>query len=188
MIYGLQYFHNIVNTVKTSSLERRREFIAHFASALMEIGFPRMPARVFAALLATDSGMLTSIEIAELLRVSAGAISGAVRYLTHVNLIGRDTEPGTRRDRYRVFDDLWYEAITRRDQMLTRLEARLRAGIAALGCETPAGERMAETLAFFEFLQREMPLLLGKWRALKGDLRGGRSRTAQAKRQLARVG
>jgi DNA-binding transcriptional regulator GbsR (MarR family) len=164
-----------VNTVKVSSLERRREFIAHFASALIEIGFPRMPARVFAALLATDSGMLTSVEIAELLRVSAGAISGAVRYLTHINLIGRDTEPGTRRDRYRVFDDLWYEAITRRDQMLTRLEARLRDGIQVLGRETPAGERMAETLAFFEFIQREMPLLLGKWRHLKAELHPRRS-------------
>jgi DNA-binding transcriptional regulator GbsR (MarR family) len=54
-------------------------FIERFASVMEESGIPRMPARVFAALLATDSGRLTSSELAELLQVSPAAVSGAVR-------------------------------------------------------------------------------------------------------------
>ena len=158
----------------------RATFVARFASAFIEIGFPRMPARVFAALLASDSGRLTAAEMAELLGVSAAAISGAVRYLMHVNLIGRETEPGSRRDRYRVYDDIWYEAVMRRDQMLTRLENRIRDAIEVLGRGTPAGERMAETLAFFEFLQRELPMLLNRWRTLKAQI--GRRPNAHASR------
>ena len=57
-----------------------------------------MPARVFAALLATDSGRLTAAELAELLQISPAAVSGAVRYLTQVGMVHREREPGSRRD------------------------------------------------------------------------------------------
>jgi DNA-binding transcriptional regulator GbsR (MarR family) len=146
-------------------------FIERFAVALTDAGFPRMPARVFAALLATDSGRLTAAEVAALLQVSPAAVSGAVRYLAQVNLASRERAPGSRRDYYRVHDDVWYEAIARRDQVLARWEHSLREGIEVLGRETAAGARMAETLAFFEFLQRELPSLLQRWRKYKLKLR-----------------
>jgi DNA-binding transcriptional regulator GbsR (MarR family) len=150
-------------------------FIERFAGALTEAGFPRMPARVFAGLLATDSGRLTAADLANLLQVSPAAISGAVRYLAQVNLASREREPGSRRDYYRVHDDVWYEAIARRDQVLARWERSLREGIEVLGHATAAGARMAETLAFFEFLQKELPPLLRKWRELKIKLQLRRS-------------
>jgi DNA-binding transcriptional regulator GbsR (MarR family) len=145
-------------------------FIERFAVALTDAGFPRMPARVFAALLATDSGRLTAAELAALLQVSPAAVSGAVRYLAQVNLASRERAPGSRRDYYRVHDDVWYEAIARRDQVLARWEHSLREGIEVLGRETAAGSRMAETLAFFEFLQKELPELLKRWREHKTKL------------------
>ena len=55
-----------------------------FASVLAESGLPRMPARVFTALLFCDAGGLTSAELTELLSVSPAAISGAVRYLSQL--------------------------------------------------------------------------------------------------------
>ena len=61
---------------------RRPRFVEHFALLLDEAGVPRMPARVFAAILADDAGRLTAGELAERLQVSPAAISGAVRYLT----------------------------------------------------------------------------------------------------------
>jgi DNA-binding transcriptional regulator GbsR (MarR family) len=142
-----------------------RRFIESFAAALADGGVPRMPARVFAALLATDSGRLTAAELGERLQVSPAAISGAVRYLTQVALVSREREPGSRRDSYRVLNDLWYEAVLRREPLLARWERSMREGVAALGADTPAGARMAESTAFFEFLQEELPALLARWRA-----------------------
>jgi DNA-binding transcriptional regulator GbsR (MarR family) len=139
-------------------------FLERFASVMEESGVPRMPARVFAALLATDSGRLTASELAELLQVSAAAISGAVRYLIQVSLISREREPGSRRDVYRLHDDEWYEAIVRREPLLNRWERAVREGVDAVGASTPAGERLAETAEFFRFLQDEMPKLLVRWR------------------------
>jgi DNA-binding transcriptional ArsR family regulator len=148
-------------------------FVEQFAAALIEAGVPRMPARAFAALLATDTGALTASELAERLRVSPAAVSGAMRYLTQVNLASREREPGSRRDRFRVHGDVWYEAAVHRDHLLVRWAAALREGIAVLGPQSPAGVRMAETLAFVEFVREELPLLLERWRARKAALRNG---------------
>jgi len=139
-------------------------FIERFASVLVESGVPRMPARVFAALLTIDSGRLTASELAELLQISPAAVSGAVRYLTQVSLISREREPGSRRDVYRLHDDEWYEAIVRREPLLQRWERAVLEGVDAVGADTPAGRRLRDTAGFFEFLQAEMPAMLERWR------------------------
>jgi DNA-binding transcriptional regulator GbsR (MarR family) len=151
------------------------QFIERFAAVFEEAGMARMPARVFAALLATDSGRLTAAELAELLRVSPAAISGAVRYLVQVSLAVREREPGSRRDHYRVWEDTWYQAALRRDQMMSRWMSTAREGIEALGVQTPAGARIAETLAYFEFVHEEMPALLKRWQERKAQLRSARA-------------
>jgi predicted transcriptional regulator len=142
-------------------------FVERFALGLTEAGFPRMPARVFAALLVADSGRRTAVELAELLRVSAAAISGAVRYLIQVGLVSREREPGERRDQYRVHADMWYEAVARRDALLVRWERGLEDGIELIGVDTPAGARLDETRRFFEFMRGEFPRLLARWRKLR---------------------
>jgi DNA-binding transcriptional ArsR family regulator len=146
-------------------------FVENFATVLVESGLPRMPSRVFVALLATDSGRLTAAELAELLQVSPAAISGAVRYLTQFYMISRVRDPGTRRDQYRVDDDVWYEAILHRDQLLARWRRSGQEGVDALGPDSPAGRRMAETIAFFRFLEEEMPPMLARWRERRARLR-----------------
>ncbi|OKJ06860.1 MarR family transcriptional regulator [Kitasatospora sp. CB01950] len=140
------------------------EFVERFAAVLTDAGFPRMPARVFTALLTSDSGRLTSVELGELLQVSPAAVSGAVRYLTQVGLVTREREPGSRRDRYRVHDHVWYEVTASRDRTLFRWESGLAEGIEALGPDTPAGQRLAESLEFFAFLRVELQQMMQRWR------------------------
>ena len=140
-------------------------FVERFGSVLEEGGVPRMPARVFAALLATDSGRLTAAELAERLQISPAAVSGAVRYLIQTSLIAREREPGSRRDVYRLHNDVWYEAIVNREPLLRRWQREIEQGVEAVGAGSPAGRRLAETAEFFAFLQAEMPALLERWRA-----------------------
>jgi DNA-binding transcriptional regulator GbsR (MarR family) len=140
-------------------------FVEHFAAQLVEAGMQRMPARVFGALLASDAGVLTSAELGEQLKVSPAAVSGAVRYLSQVHMVSREREPGSRRERYRVHGGQWYEALTNREAVLKRWEDALREGVTSLGAETPAGRRLAETLAFFEFMEKEVESMMERWRA-----------------------
>jgi hypothetical protein len=147
-------------------------FVERFASEMTEAGMQRMASRVFAALLASEKGALSSTELAEQLRISPAAVSGAVRYLTHVSMIRREREPGTRRDLYRLHDELWYEAFGRRDQIMVRWEAVLLEGAELLGTDTPAGRRIAESADFFAFIQKEIPLMMDRWRAHRDEQAG----------------
>ncbi|MEV8018784.1 MarR family transcriptional regulator [Streptomyces sp. NPDC086554] len=147
-------------------------FVEKFAAQLVEAGMPRMPSRIFAALLASDSGALTSAELGEQLRISPAAVSGGVRYLSQQHMVAREREPGSRRDIFRVHSNQWYEALGNRDAVLKRWEDALRDGITSLGADTPAGRRLAETLAFFEFVQSELEGMMERWRVHRQSLFG----------------
>jgi DNA-binding transcriptional regulator GbsR (MarR family) len=142
-------------------------FVEHFAAQLVEAGMPRMPSRVFAALLASDTGALTSADLGEQLRISPAAVSGAVRYLSQVHMVSREREPGSRRERYRVHSDQWYEALTNREAIIKRWEDALREGVSSLGAHTPAGARLSETLAFFEFIEKDVAGMMERWRTYR---------------------
>lgn len=146
-------------------------FIERFALDLATSGVPRMPARVFAGLLTTDAGNLTAGEIAELLQVSPASVSSAVRYLEQLSLIVRAREPGSRRDHYQVDQDVWHELYASRDQLLMQWIGTVRDGRAAVGPDTPAGMRLAETVAFFEFVHEELGDMNRRWQARRDELR-----------------
>jgi DNA-binding transcriptional regulator GbsR (MarR family) len=161
----------------TASITQRddeavRRFIEDFASALTEMGVPRMPARVFVALLTSDPGRLAASELADQLGASPAAISGAVRYLLQVGLVRREGEPGSRRHYYRVPDDVWDELISLRNRAMARWTAVLREGVPALGADTPAGARIAESVRYFEFVSAELPLVIARWREHRAALDG----------------
>lgn len=146
-------------------------FIERFALDLSASGMPRMPARVFAGLLSTDSGSLTAGEIADLLQVSAASVSGAVRYLEQLALIVREREPGSRRDHYRIDQDVWHEMYAQRDRLLIQWIDTVREGRDAVGPETPAGLRLAETEAFFAFVHDELLGVTKRWVERRDELR-----------------
>ena len=146
------------------------KFIEQFASVLVEAGIPRMPARVFAALLAEDSGKLTAAELSEQLQASPAAVSGGVRYLIGVGMVRREGEPGSRKHHYRVPENVWDEVVTSRDRVLERWTTVLREGIALLGPDTPAGARMADSVDYFEFVSAELPRVIARWQERKAAL------------------
>ncbi|MGC7100411.1 GbsR/MarR family transcriptional regulator [Amycolatopsis lurida] len=146
-----------------------RQFIEDFAIMLTDAGLQRMAARVFTALLATQKGSLTAGELADVLQISPAAVSGAVRYLTHVGMVTRAREPGERRDHYLISDDQWYEGFGRKDSIYQQLSEVLERGVDAVGPDTPAGRRIAETKGFFEFISKEIPVLIDRWRQEKRE-------------------
>ncbi|MFF5172651.1 GbsR/MarR family transcriptional regulator [Micromonospora sp. NPDC000089] len=140
-------------------------FVERMAMAFADVGFPRMAARVLFAVMAAD-GPLTAAEIGERLGVSAAAVSGAVRYLTQFGMLIREPVKGSRRDRYRMPDNPWYEATITKTVLYKNFIDIADAGVTALdGPGTPGGERVAEMRDFFRFVQDEIDSLGERWRA-----------------------
>lgn len=165
-------------TVEAETYADQREellrFVERFAMVMAATGFPRMPARVFAYALAEDSDRYTARELAEGLRVSPAAISGAVKYLVQLNMLSRRREPGARSDHYVVNDsDIWSGVLTGELAALKSWEDLAAEGVVVLGTDRPGGQRMLEAQEFFAFLRTELAAMAGRWADVRAQRRLG---------------
>lgn len=139
--------------------------VERFAQTLEAAGMPRMAARVFAYVLAEDSDRYTAADLAEGLRVSPAAVSGAVRYLLDSRLLFREREPGMRSDLFRVYDDdVWSVIMGARIPLVGHMLVGIDEAIALVGEDSPGGHRLVETREFFRFVQRETEQMMERWR------------------------
>jgi biotin operon repressor len=148
--------------------EAVRRFVEHLAITLEEMGFPRMPARVLVTMTAADEPTVTAADLSQRLEVSPAAISGAIRYLSHIGLIVREPVPGSRTQYYRLPDDVFYESsITRRGPIKAVADLAADGVDAVGGPDTPAGQRLAEMAAFYRFIEAELDGMLARWQETK---------------------
>ena len=149
----------------------RQAYAERLGADLALVGIPRMPARVLATLMTSDDGRLTSADLSGQLQASPAAISGAIRYLEQLNLVGREHQPGSRRDHYRVYEDGWMHAVRLRDQVMLRVLERFKEGAELFGEQTPAGARMADSRDFWLFVMSESDLIGERWQAWRKEHR-----------------
>jgi DNA-binding transcriptional regulator GbsR (MarR family) len=159
-----------VNAPRQRDDEAVRRYAEQFGNVLADSGWPRMSARVFTAILASEEGRMTAAELAERLQASPAAISGAVRYLLQLRLATRERDPGSRRDVYVVQDDFWFESMMRQDRALVRWEEILEQILLAVGTDNAASKRIKGTLAFTEFIQQEVIGLSERWQKRRAEL------------------
>src|SRR6478672_11283003 len=149
----------------------RERYVERFGSALTAAGMQRLPSRVFACLLAQESGRMTAAEIGEALSISAASVSGAVRSLQQMRMIHREREPGSRRDVFVVADDAWHDVMINSSATYEPLAQALREGVGQVGGEgTSAGDRLALSVAFLEFISEEMAQLAERWEKHRAQL------------------
>jgi DNA-binding transcriptional regulator GbsR (MarR family) len=126
-----------------------------------------MPARVLMALTTAEAGRLSAAELSAQLDASAAAISGAVRYLEHLDLIRRSRVPGTRRDQFGLIDDSWYTASIVKTRMFGEFAAlaeRTADAAERRGDKTTAvPDRLRDMAGYFDFLGGEVEQLLQRW-------------------------
>jgi hypothetical protein len=133
-----------------------REFTESFASMMTDTGLPRMAARVLARLFTTDTAGLTATDLVRRLAVSPASVSKAVCYLERLEVVRREREPGGRRERYVVDDDVWMRAWLSGARTTVRWADTARRGARLLGPRTTAGARLEQMGRFFTALGDDM--------------------------------
>jgi len=147
--------------------------VEQIAMILNEAGIPRMPARLFAYMLADDSDRYTAAALADGLRVSPAAISGAVRYLTATRMVVKEREPGKRSELYRVCDgDVCGMILAAWIPILKQWESAVETATVELGAHGGGGHRLAEATTFIAFLRGETQGMLERWSDYRRDPRG----------------
>jgi DNA-binding transcriptional regulator GbsR (MarR family) len=139
--------------------------VERLAQMLTGVGMPRMASRVFAYVLAEDADAYTAAELAEALRVSPAAISGAVRYLLDNLLMFRDRAPGSRADVYRIAgDDVWSTIMDARIPLMAHWDEILGEAVRLVGRDTNGGRRLEETREFYAFMMAESKAMMERWK------------------------
>ncbi|QFU91969.1 helix-turn-helix domain-containing protein [Amycolatopsis sp. YIM 10] len=130
-------------------------FVDRFAGLLAATGMPRMTARVFVCLLTADRG-LTAAELVRRLRVSPASVSKSIGYLEAMGLVVRQADPGERRERYGVDDEVWLRAWQTDTGAHREIATAARQGAEIFGAGTTAAARFGEMARFFGRLSEQM--------------------------------
>lgn len=133
-----------------------------------ELGSTRMVGRILGRLLICDPPHQSSAELAEDLMVSRASISTATRQLLSMGMIVKHPVPGDRSTYFRVPPDA-FETHMLRDMARVGLFTDLcKRGLAMLADDPPEMRaRLQELHDLYAFMEKELPLLLDKWLALK---------------------
>jgi DNA-binding MarR family transcriptional regulator len=132
------------------------EFAGQFADLLVNLGLPRMVARVLACLYVTDSGSLPAAELVRRLGVSPASVSKAIGYLEGQALVRRERDEDDRRERYVIDGDIWYRSLLASAQRNMMLAEFARGGADLLGTATPAGARLDAAAVLLEHTGTEI--------------------------------
>lgn len=151
--------------------DRIGQIIERLASRITEVGMPRMPARVLAALITSPEGALTAAGLGERLSVSSGAVSTAVQSLIRIGLITREYVPGSRRDLYRIREDPWPDVFGIRGRWLLSFAATAAEYVDELVDRSDAsGARLAEMREFALFVVPKLDDIVAAWREHRAKL------------------
>ncbi|MGI5466358.1 helix-turn-helix domain-containing protein [Streptomyces sp. CA-132043] len=135
--------------------EAVREYEEVFTTVLMASGLPKMMARVLSCLTITDAGSLTASELVQRLQVSPASVSKAIAYLDSQGLIRRERD-ASRRERYVVDDDVWYQSMMASARATAHLVDIARQGVGVLGADTPAAARLENIARFNDFVSESI--------------------------------
>jgi hypothetical protein len=81
-----------------------------------------------------------------------------------VGFISRERIPGSRKDHYRIRDDVFAAILERRNSALGEWESTSRSGVELFGSDSPVGRRLAEAADFFAFIHQDLDQLIKTWR------------------------
>ncbi|WP_426185252.1 MarR family transcriptional regulator [Microbacterium sp. TWP3-1-2b2] len=136
--------------IRTNAIaDPARAFVEELTSALASTGMPRMASRVFAGLITAESDTATAAGLVSELGVSPASVSKAIGYLEGMELVERRSEPGDRREYYRVGDDVWTRAMRTDSSGHADVADAAHRGLALLGAKSAAGIRLARMGQFF---------------------------------------
>jgi DNA-binding transcriptional regulator GbsR (MarR family) len=127
-------------------------------------GLPRSAGRIFGLLLLAE-GAYSLDELADTLQVSKASVSVNARLLEQCGMLERTSEPGDRRDFYRMHPDAWSRTLEVARKRWEGLHALLVASQACLPEHMHTSRtRLVEAVRFHSLLIDETDTLLDKWR------------------------
>lgn len=142
-----------------------KDFVERMGLLLEHEGLPRIAGRIFGYLL-IHAGAFSLDELSERLQVSKGSVSTNARQLEMIGLVERVSEPGDRRDYYRMGPDAWERMLESAQRRWEQLRSQLNSTAAMLPQELEGGRRrLIQAEQFHRLMIDGVDGMLERWRA-----------------------
>lgn len=129
-------------------------------------GLPRIAGRILGLLLVCDPPHRSATELAAELGVSKGSISSMTRLLLTSGTLEVVPVPGERATYYQLSPRSLERKLERRLAEMVAFRALTERGLRLLdGAPAAQRERLETVHSLYAFLERELPVLLERWRA-----------------------
>ena len=136
-----------------------------------QLTLPRMAGRIFAWLLISESPLVSTGELVEVLQASKSSVSSMTRLLMQIELIELISLPGDRRDYYRIAPNAWANSLKERLEQAHTFRQLAEEGLALLvGSDPERRARLEEMRSLYALLEGELPKLLERWQAERKEL------------------
>jgi DNA-binding transcriptional regulator GbsR (MarR family) len=146
--------------------EAARDFVERMGLHMEAEGMSRSAGRIFGHMLLAEAACSLD-ELAETLQMSKASVSTNARLLEQVGLLERTSEPGDRRDFYRMHGDAWERMLLMARRRWEVLSGMLKQAETALPADAPGRARLCEAARFHALLLEEADALLERWRETK---------------------
>ena len=152
------------SSTDTPQVIRERQFVEEFGLLLAQFGAAPMFGRIMGYLLVCDPPEQSSADIAEALGASKGSVSTTSRQLIQAGMIEKVPRRGSRATFFRIRDRAWADMMQVEMARMVILRERAEQGLSMLSHATPERRKRLEHLRdFFQFLEREWPLVVHRW-------------------------
>jgi DNA-binding transcriptional regulator GbsR (MarR family) len=149
----------------------KQQYVEEFALfAEQEVGLGATIGRVLAWMLVCEPPQQTLDEICEALDMSKSTISTTVRLMSQFGMIERVSVRGDRRHFYQMNQGFWTQRFDQALHEFARFNEMAEKGLALLADADPKDrERLENMQALYQFLTKEFPPLIDKWKQSRTD-------------------
>ncbi|MDQ1287121.1 MAG: hypothetical protein QG622_686 [Actinomycetota bacterium] len=145
-------------------MEPLNNFVEEAGLFFERLGLSRTAGRVMGWLLVGPDA--EAGELAGHLAVAKSSMSVALRQLDQAGLVERYRLPGTRRDRYRLAEDVFARSFRSRMTEFTAFTDLATRGLDMVGDDPERRRRLELMRDMYAFMGEEFPRLLDRWDAL----------------------
>ncbi len=144
----------------------KANYIEAMGQLMTSYGLPRISGRVLAALLLSDPPEQTAEQLAEQLKASRSALSGALQLLERLGYVERIHRAGVRKEFFCYRRDIWPELFQQQFQAIKRFRELAEQGLDLMHeAPKPARAALEGMYAFYHFWEQEQPDILARWQA-----------------------
>lgn len=150
--------------ISIKNMTEKEKYIENVGLFYEKYGLPKMAGRILGCLISSETNDNSFGYLKEKLKASKGSISGNVNLLLNQNMIEKHMISGDRKSYYKIALNSLENIMEAKVKSVTEFKLIIKKGIKVTSNKGALNQRkLSDILKYYEFLEKEIPLLKIKW-------------------------